>query len=218
MTPCAGKTVLPNKNRPQEVADVDSLKTRIQELLELKRQAPVLILLGGCARVGKTTLAGQLVEWIKSQSTPALLVSLDSWLIDHRKRRPHSTVLERYECGRISAAITKILSGETVYPPVYEAASRQRLTEKSEQGLALSQGVILVEGVISLALPILRENADLAIFVTTEDEIRLQRLQSFYRFREGLEQEAEEIITERENEEVPFIKETAAWADVILKT
>jgi uridine kinase len=126
-------------------------------------------------------------------------------------------VLERYECDRISDEVKKILAGKTIYPPVYEPVSRQRLTERSEQGLTLTQGVLLVEGVIALALPVLRQFAQLKIFVAAEDEIRLQRLQSFYRLRKGLEQEASHIIAEREKEEVPFIKETAVWADVLVK-
>lgn len=213
----AGKPDIRAKDCQEKMASVDSLKLRIQKLLDQDPHDPILILLGGCARVGKTTLATDLTAWLNRQAVPALLVSLDSWLLDHRMRRPQSTVLERYECDRIGAEIKKILNGETVYPPVYEPITRQRLTEKSEQGLTLTRGVLLVEGVIALALPILRQHAKLAVFVSAEDEIRLQRLQSFYKVRKGLEQEAPQIINERENEEVPFVKGTAAWADVILK-
>ena len=75
----------------------------------------------------------------------------------------------------------------------------------------------MVEGVIVLALEKLRKISALKLFVECGDYTRLKRLISFYRdFKVLRKSEYKVIIKEREVEEVPFIKATRAFADLVV--
>jgi len=72
--------------------------------------------------------------------------------------------------------------------------------------------------VIALALPRLREKAALKIFVSVEDSTRWTWLLSFYYDFKGVDRsEARRILREREVEEVPFVRATQAWADLVFQ-
>ncbi len=174
-----------------------------------------LILIGGCSRTGKTTLALKLSELFESDGIECSIVNLDSWLISSEKRKAASTVIERYDCPAIITAIKDILDGKKIFPPVYDVVSRKRISEKGEECCSAYSGVVIADGVIALALKELLEIASLKIFTTVCDNIRTERLMDFYINMKGLARsKAEEIISSRENEEVLFIKQTSEHADL----
>ena len=158
-----------------------------------------------------------LAEDFKKKDIPTLHLPLDHWLVDVRKRSPESKVLDRFEGSAIVQSVQRILLGETIYPPVYDPISRERVAEAGEKPYGLDRGVILVEGVIGLALEKLREMAQMKIYVEIPDVIRLERLQIFYRSVKGLAEKGDSIIQLRELEEIPFIRSTRQWADLIVQ-
>lgn len=197
-------------------SSVDFLSKHILSLMAELSNRPMLILVGGCSRAGKTVLVSKLTENIISSEINTAVVNLDSWLVSVDNRKQDSSVLERYEIPSIISSINKVQQGEVIYPPVYDAVSRRRVAEHGTDSISIKDGILFIEGVVSLAIEELIENATLRIFVDIPDKLRKQRLVDFYSDIKGLDRkEYQNIIETRENEEVPFIKRTAVNADVI---
>jgi len=175
-----------------------------------------LILIGGCSRTGKTTLAENIKRELTKDNIHSLVVHSDHWIVSLEKRQPDSKVLERFECAEIEKAITLLLNKNKIFPPVYDPISRKRISENSNHYFYLENGVLIVEGVIVLALKNLFEKSSYNIYIEINDEKRTQRLYDFYRNIKKLsEKQTLSIISSRENEEVLFIKELSKNADCI---
>lgn len=176
-----------------------------------------LVLVGGCSRTGKSALSVMLSEKLLADRIEHGIVNLDAWLLGVDERGHHSLVMERYDCQAIISSVKELLQGKAVYPPVYDMISRRRISASGEKGITVVSGIIIAEGVIALALNELVEIASLKIFVHVSDKVRTERLFSFYRDVKKLSvDEVEAVIAERECEEVPFIKQTASCADIIV--
>lgn len=201
------------------LSSIESLYKHIQKIGLLSCIQSCLILIGGCSRSGKSIIASRLSQNFTANGIDNPIVAIDSWLISLENRKPDSTVLGRYDCETIIKSIKEILSGNIVYPPVYDINSRRRIAQQSKDPIFAKSGIIIVEGVIALALKELLDIAVLRIFVTVSDKIRLARLTDFYHKTKGLSiKQTKDVIFSREAEEVPFIKKTAEYADVIFKT
>lgn len=197
-------------------SSIEFLSEHIRALLDESSNKPMIVLVGGCSRTGKTVLVSKLTENIISSGINTLSVKLDSWLISVENRREDSSVLERYEIPSIISSIKKVRQGEVIYPPVYDTVSRRRIEESGVDSISITDGILFIEGVVALAIKELVENAAMRIFVDIPDELRRQRLVNFYADIKRLDsKEYEDIIKKREKEEVTFIKETAVNADVI---
>ena len=182
----------------------------------LKKVFPVLI--GGCSRVGKSTLSQKILTNCTEEGIEASIVALDSWLISVDKRKPVSTVLERYEMDACNKAIEKLLEGETIVPPFYDPVSRKRIAEMSGSPVKISSGILIIEGVIALSDPGLQSKKGVSVFASVPDLTRLKRLLDFYGRIKNIPRSAyRQIIMDREKEEVPFITKSAQFADILYK-
>ena len=197
-------------------SSVELLSEHILSLLDTSSNKPMMVLVSGCSRTGKTLLVSKLTKNIISSGINTLSLKLDSWLISVENRKEYSSVLERYEIPAIISSIKRLQQREKIYPPVYDAVLRRRVTESGFTPISINEGILFVEGVVAFAIEELIENATLRICVNIPDELRRQRLVRFYSDIKRLDRKGyEEIIKKREEEEVPFIKETAVYADVI---
>ncbi len=196
-----------------------AIALQIAERLEpMSDQGIKLILVGGCSRSGKSTLSQNLATEIHNRKHSATVLSMDSWIIGIDGRPEKSSVNERYDMLQIIRDISAILSGEPVTIPTYDAKSRKRLLSRREP-VHIASGYLILEGVLALSRDELRQSALLSIYVEIEDSLRKQRFESFYSETKGLSpQEVEEIFCEREAEEVPTVKMTRQYADVICKS
>jgi uridine kinase len=175
-----------------------------------------LILIGGCSRTGKSTLATELKNKFKSNSINSIIIKLDNWLLGIDERIGIEIVRERYNYSEIIKSMKYVLKGEKMYPPIYDPKTRAVSRENLSEYIQIEKGICIIEGVIALDIPELRTLSDIKIYTEVEDEIRKKRLMEFYcQFKECSAQESKEIINEREVEEVPYIKETEAFADII---
>jgi len=204
------------RSRPIELDSIDDLFERLRQSIDRAAAKRSLILIGGCSRSGKSTLARAIASRFRAGNVPASTVSLDRWLVSVEHRSATSTVLERYDCDAIATSVIALLRGQTVHPPVYDVATRRRVEERSDEGVHLASGVVIAEGVVALGLEMLLPFADACIFTSVKDEVRLSRLREFYTQTKRLTTEAAwSVIRERELEEVPFIQRTSANADFV---
>lgn len=175
-----------------------------------------VILIGGCSRAGKSTLSSAIAGQLLKSDIESRVINIDAWLISVDKRKINSTVTERYDLEAINNTVESLLKGETVFPPVYNPASRKRIEGVFEKPIQLTTGVLIIEGVITLADKDLLAKSHFNIFVDIPDSLRIERLDDFYGRVKGLEKKVySQIILDRENEEIPFVKASAGNADFL---
>lgn len=215
--PVKDAPVASDRCAPPVAATIERVVEFLRPLAGPSPQTRCVVLVGGCSRAGKTWLSDAVCARMESLGVSALRVPLDAWLIGVDRRPSVSTVLERYEGPRIVEAVRALAEGRPVSPPVYDPATRRRIAEEAAAPLHFASGMLVVDGVIALALPGLRSLAAARIYVSAPDSVRLERVRTFYRDMKGLRDEAEAVIRAREGEEVPFIKRTRGWADLVFE-
>ncbi|MCK4490980.1 MAG: HAD-IIIA family hydrolase, partial [Candidatus Altiarchaeales archaeon] len=177
-----------------------------------------LVSIGGCAQSGKTTLANRIKEDLNKRGINSIIISLDNWLLGVNERKGNETVRERFRYQDIVEAAARIVEGVKVYPSIYDARTRLIIREKSPEPLYIEEGVCIVDGVVALDIEGLRNISDFNIFVDVDDDIRKKRLIEFYTiYKKCSLEDTEKIVEHRELEEVPIIKKTKVYADVIYK-
>lgn len=193
-------------------------ETLLNALLEAylgSHKKKFLVLIGGCARAGKTMLAQRIQRDLRQKGIKCLIVSLDNWLLGISERRGEEMVRERFQYQKIAEALGRIKEGEKVVVPLYDPKTRS-VTKGKAQKLYLDEGVIIADGVVALDIEALRSIADFRIFVDIDDEVRKEKLKHFYiDYKKCSLDETKAIIESREAEEVPTIKKTRDYADVI---
>ncbi len=182
----------------------------------LQPGASALVLIGGCSRSGKSTFAEGLRSSLISRGAHSILVPADCWLLPASERQTGATVLERYRVDELSNSVKSLLRGEYLYVTPYDSRTRELSCELLTFKLQPLPSIVLLEGVITLAVEKLRKISSLKLFVESGDHKRVKRLIRFYRdFKMLKKSEYKAIIKEREIEEVPFIKATRAFADMV---
>jgi uridine kinase len=175
-----------------------------------------LVLIGGCAQSGKTTLAKKIQSDLQKRDIECIIISLDNWLLGLNKRKGDETVRERFQYQKIFEALTRIKGGDKIYAPIYEPRTRSIIREKSPKPTYIDEGICIVDGVVALDMEGLRNISDFKIFADIDDNIRKERLKRFYiDYKKCSIDETETIIESRELEEVPIIKKTRDYADVV---
>jgi len=197
---------------------ISVIAQKIINLSNYKNDTVFVVLIGGCSRTGKSTLANMLIEILNTSGYFSLLLRIDSWLISIDERKHGSTVFERYNTNAIIDSVEKIVKGGTIMPPIYDPIKRKKTDEYSSSPVSIQSGILIVEGTITLSIKELLDKSGFRIFVETSDLIRIKRLIDFYsRVKKVPKQEYKQILSSREKEEIPFIKNTASKADIIFR-
>lgn len=204
---------------PDLLAAVDLIlrghATVVRQLFDLCSEASNsrLVLIGGCARSGKSTVASVLSEMISESGRKVHVVSLDGWLKPVECRSEGEGVVDRYDMDAIVELLSPLMMSKSrhiINVPQYERKSR------SFQGsVAHSIGpddLLIVEGVTALLNNQLLEHASVRIYVDVPDEVRLNRLKQDYAWRDEKQADFEERLTSREIDEVPIIRASESCA------
>jgi len=174
-------------------------------------------LIGGCAQSGKTTLAKRIENDLRRRNIKCIIISLDNWLLGIEERRGNETVRERFKYQEIVEAVSRVKKGDEIYAPVYDPRTRSIIDKKSQR-LYIAEGIVIVDGVVALDIEELRNTSECKIFVDIDESVRKERLRRFYMdYKKCSSEEAEEVIQSRECEEVPIIKKTRDYADMVYK-
>jgi uridine kinase len=136
----------------------------------------LIIGIAGGTGSGKTTLATRLAETLGSQCVT--LIPHDAYYLDHpdltfeERSRLNYDEPEAFETSLLVSHLQALSSGEPVERPTYDFSIHAR----SSRTVPLSpKPVVIVEGIMVLAIPSLREVFDLKVFVDTPADIRLSR-------------------------------------------
>lgn len=173
-----------------------------------------LILIGGCARTGKTTLSENIKTILKTKNITSQIITLDSWIKDYEQRPVDGKVYQKFDYEKIVKDVTDLLNNKTIKITNYDRENRKQSEEY--EVLTLNSKVLIIEGVVALDIPDLRNISNIKIFKDERDNIRIKRLEELLKTRKLSDDEIRNEINKRENEEVKYIKKTAIYADYII--
>ena len=136
-------------------------------------QKPLIIGIGGCSGSGKTTLARELTAELS-----ATLLPLDFYYICLRHLPPAERGLQNFdhpdslEHSLLAQHLQNLAAGRSIERPVYDFTTH---TRENRTETVMSSQVLIVEGILALHYPSLRELYDFSIYVNAPNEICLNR-------------------------------------------
>jgi uridine kinase len=137
---------------------------------------PYLIGVAGGSNSGKTTIASRLAEMIGDEHLS--LITLDSYYVERRDEPLEQRAQANYDhpdafdWQLLNDHLAALTAGASVQVPVYDYTVHDR---SDEQITVRAARVIVVEGILVLWEPRLRERFDLKIFVDTPADLRIIR-------------------------------------------
>lgn len=181
------------------------------------RRGPYVILVGGNSRSGKSSLASSLSMSFKRDGLVSQILSLDNWIVPLSKRRTGGTVLDRFDTSEILKSVRSFLAGQDVSCHPYDRLTREG-SEIERTYRAKGTQVWIIEGVVALSIPELRQLADFKLFCSAEETTRKSRFFGYDRWRGIAVAETERSYEERLSNEYPMIERDANFADQIVNT
>jgi uridine kinase len=137
---------------------------------------PYLIGVAGGSNSGKTTIATRLAEMIDPGHLS--LIKLDSYYVERKHEPLEQRAAANYDhpdafdWDLLNDHLAALTAGATVQVPVYDYA----IHDRSDRCETVPAGkVVVVEGILVLWEPRLRERFDLKIFVDTPADLRIIR-------------------------------------------
>jgi len=180
---------------------------------------PFVLGVAGGSGSGKTTVAERLEELLGPESL--VLVRLDSYYrtrddlpLAERERMNYDHP-DAFDWALLVHHVRTLCAGLPVDVPVYDFT---RYTRAPECVRARPAQVVVVEGILVLYEPVLRDLFDLKVFVDTDADVRfIRRLQRDVTERgRGLDGVVEQYLTSVRPSHLQFIEPTKRFADVIV--
>ncbi len=134
-----------------------------------KEAERILVTIDGPCASGKTTLAGRLAEALQ-----ASVVHTDEYVVPHAQKTAERLAIPGGNCdaGRlVREVVTPWKNGSRVVYTPYDCKADRMMPEAVIDG----DGVLILEGSYC-NLPMIREHADVRLFVTVPWEVRESRL------------------------------------------
>lgn len=138
-------------------------------------QAITIICITGGTGAGKTTIANKLKERIDNK---AVIISQDSYYRDlshmtkDERRKVNFDHPDSIEFDLLKKQLLQLKNGKTIETPTYDFTTHNRTKTVNT---VHPKDVIILEGILLLAVPEIRDLVDIKIFVDVEDDIRLLR-------------------------------------------
>ena len=173
-----------------------------------------IILIGGASRSGKTSIANVLSELLGLVGKRAHVVPLDGWLKVAEERQEGAGVLDRYQLHDVIKQMEKLAARTERVDIKYMQYDRKLKQAKGFKKISIGPSdIIILEGVPALLDMRILELSNLNIHVDVDDDLRMNRLQEEYLWREERQEDFFKKIMSREVDEVSLIKSVAHKAD-----
>jgi uridine kinase len=185
---------------------------------------PWLVGIVGGSGSGKTSIAQELRRRIRRAGADVLMLDMDAYYA------PLELVKARFGEGPINwdhpnafdlelmaLHLAALRRGESIRKPVYDFNTSDR-TGWSDL-IAPSQ-VVILEGLLLFALPELRDQLDLKVFVDTDADVRIiRRIQRDIKDRgRTLESVVDQYLKSVRPMHMEFVEPSKRWADLIVPT
>ena len=180
---------------------------------------PLIIGIAGGTGSGKSTVARKVAESLPDASVAFL--EMDAYYRDFR----HLTLQQlhhvnwdhpdAFDLELLNAHIAALSRGEHVETPIYEFASHSRSTRTHAIAPA---DVVVVDGILLLSDPTMRDLCDVKVFVDVDADIRLIRRIRRDTQKRGrtLESVLEQYLTTVQPMHLQFVEPSKRYADVIV--
>ena len=190
------------------------LSARARDLARVLRPGQVVVI-GGLARSGKSSIASELKYALRERSIPSVIAPLDNWLLPEWARGPG--VLGRYDMVGLESAMTNlIVDRATVATPRYDPLTRGSVAN-AEPIAASPDDVVIIDGIPSLLSEKLLGMSSLRIFVECDEGERRRRFEREYAWRGLHTIDIESVYETRNQDETPLVRAYAKNADLILQ-
>mgnify|MGYP001811641630 CR=1 FL=1 len=180
---------------------------------------PIVLGVAGGSGSGKTTVVQRILDGL--EPTSASLLHHDSYYRDN----PNLSLEERgrinydhpdsLETPLMAQHVRELLAGRTVEVPQYDFTVHRRLTETRS---VEPRPLIIIDGILVLAEPELRELMDIRVFVDTDSDIRFIRRLGRDTKKRG--RTVESVVRQYEQTVRPmhleFVEPSRRHADVII--
>jgi uridine kinase len=203
---------------PRSSQAVDPLDSLDNTGAQTMRPGLVIGVAGGTGS-GKTTVARKLVEALPSGL--ATVVEYDAYYRDRAGLPPDERAALNYdhpdalESELLAEHLRLLRDGHPIEVPIYDFRTH---TRQAETRTVVPTAVVVVEGILTLAQPEVRDQLDIKIFVDTDPDIRV-----FRRIRRDLEDRGRTFASVREQYyrsvrpmHNHFVEPSKRWADLII--
>ncbi len=180
---------------------------------------PLIIGIAGGSGSGKTTIAERVVEIVGPEHIT--LIQQDAYYRDQSALTFEERTTINYdhpdslETDLLADHLKRLRAGEAVERPVYDFATH---TRSAETVTVDPESVILVEGILVLVEPELRDLMDLRVYVDTDADLRLLR-----RLRRDILERKRTVDSVLEQYEatvrpmhIQFVEPSKRYADIIV--
>jgi uridine kinase len=179
---------------------------------------PYIVGIAGGTGSGKSTLAEKMMENFAGE---ALLIRHDNYYRDQTHMTPEERSRQNYdhpaafEDSLLVEHLRSLCRGESVVGPLYDFSAHTRRPE----GILLNPcHVIVVEGILALHNPDLRQLYDLKVYVDTDADIRILRRMTRDLVERGrsLQSVVEQYLTTVRPMHNQFVEPSKRHADIIV--
>ncbi|MBI1316944.1 HAD-IIIA family hydrolase [bacterium] len=174
-----------------------------------------VILVGGNSRSGKSTFSRFLSWELEAEGVVHQTIRLDDWILPKSQRPNETGVLDNFQIAQLVSDLERLVQGETVQIATPYAHHPDQPISEVEYHCAPEEWLI-IEGVVALMIPELRDKADLKVFVSCPEMVRKQRFVEFYRWKGRNDTDIETLYALRNPIEYIPVEESAVWADIVV--
>ena len=179
----------------------------------------ILLGVAGGSGSGKTTVVEEILRGLQPQ--PVSVIHHDSYYVDlvhlpfEKRVEVNFDHPDALETTLLVEHLLQLRAGNPVDVPVYDFSTHTR-TERVQRVEAT--GVIIVDGILVLAEPRLRDLLDIKVFVDTDADIRfIRRLRRDIRERgRSLESVVDQYMGTVRPMHLAFVEGSRAYADIII--
>lgn len=180
---------------------------------------PIIIGVAGGTGSGKTTVVRTLVHEIGPHSV--LLLQHDSYYRDRsdltfeERQQLNYDHPQALETALLVEHLDQLAQGLTIEVPIYDFATHTRREETRREA---SRPVVIVDGILILCYPALRDRMDLRLYVDTDDDVRfIRRLLRDVRQRgRSVESVIEQYLATVKPMHREFVEPSKRFADLIV--
>ena len=183
-----------------------------------------LIGIVGGSGSGKTSIAQELIRRLQLDGVNVLLLDMDAYyapleVVKHRFEgrainwdHPHAFDLEL-----MATHLASLRKGQSIRKPIYDFNVSDRVGWEEPM---LPAQVVILEGLLLFALPELRDQLDVKIFVETDADIRiLRRIQRDTKERgRTVDSVVDQYLGSVRPMHLEFVEPSKRWADLIVPT
>ncbi|KRL60891.1 uridine kinase [Latilactobacillus fuchuensis] len=183
-----------------------------------QKKAPIIIGVTGGSGSGKTTVSQAIATKFANHSV--MLLPQDAYykhqdLPFEQRQQTNYDHPDAFDTDLLLAQVTELKQHRAIEQPVYDYTIHNRTDEVVH---VEPQDVIILEGILVLADPRLRDLMDIKVYVDTDDDIRLLRRMS--RDMEARGRSFDDIVAQYLKTVKPmfheFIEPTKRYADLIV--